>query len=609
MLSTLVTFLIAVILVITIKTIFNPILLEQQQIMGNDTRLTTLPTITTMQELEQSLNVAKFSYIKINNNRLTQPIVYNKNSTGYLIDKFLAPISTLNSSTENQVIQYTTINHKLSGLVSSIISIIILGLILTMLAFNFIYFRLLKKIECSLVNEIVNDKQKITSFKKVSIELTEQKRLFNEALQNKKEKITILAHQVNLDSLTGLNNRHAFRKQLTEFLSDENNPKHAILSIIRIFELSEINIHRGFQQGDEFVANIANIIKKITERHSSVNVFRISESDFAVIGHDMSVRQGQHFGNELKLKFDQYQLLNNVENVAFNGMTQISSNQLPEHVLARTDIALAKAQTSGINAWAFENNKNNQDFEVGEQHWKKIITEIMANHSFIILQQPIQAIHPDMKGYHEIFTRFVNENSNAIPTDTVFSMAQRTDTIIKLEQVILEKIISHCQHKTNYDIRWGINISTSTIQNSSFIIWLERLLLKQPDIASSLVFEFQENLLESNITSSKRVFNMLKRAGSRSAICNFGKGIGSFRLFKELKPDYIKIDASLVAGIESDSANQQFVRMIIDVAHRMECQVIAEGIEYQEQKEILENMYIDGIQGYLIARPTPLQVV
>ncbi|MDA7746872.1 EAL domain-containing protein, partial [Psychromonas sp.] len=55
-----------------------------------------------------------------------------------------------------------------------------------------------------------------------------------------------------------------------------------------------------------------------------------------------------------------------------------------------------------------------------------------------------------------------------------------------------------------------------------------------------------------------------------------------------------------------DSANQQFVRMIIDVAHRMDCQVIAEGIEHLEQKQTLEAMYIDGIQGFLIARPTPL---
>lgn len=224
----------------------------------------------------------------------------------------------------------------------------------------------------------------------------------------------------------------------------------------------------------------------------------------------------------------------------------------------------------------------------------------------MLLHQPIQAIHRNMKGYQEILTRFIGENNNMIPTDTVFAMAQRIDMIVKLEQLIIETVVSQCRHKADGSSRWGINISSSAIQNSSFVVWLERLLLREPNIAASLIFEMQEQVLDNNLVSSKRIFDMLKRTGTRSAICNFGKGIGSFRLFKELKPDFVKIDASLISNIERDSANQQFVRMIIDVAHRMDCRVIAEGIEHLEQKQILENMYIDGVQGFLIARPSPL---
>ena len=100
---------------------------------------------------------------------------------------------------------------------------------------------------------------------------------------------------------------------------------------------------------------------------------------------------------------------------------------------------------------------------------------------------------------------------------------------------------------------------------------------------------------------------MLRRHGSRSAICNFGKGIGSFSLFRELKPDYIKLDPGLITELEQDLTNQQFVRMIVDVSHRMGCQVIAEGVEQLGQKQLLQGMYVDGLQGYLIARPQPLR--
>lgn len=605
--STLITLLIALALIIATKSAFNTILLEQQQLPKTYSQLALLPTITSIGELEESLELSQFSYIKINNSRLNSPLVYSQKAVNQLFNNLLpSPISNFNSPTENQSIQYTSVHAELFKLYQSIIVLIVSALIITLLLYHTISFRLLKKIESALVNEIVNEKSKITPFKKVTIELIEQRRLFDSALHSKKEKISLLSQQINADSLTGLNNRHVFRKELTEFLSDESNRKHAILSIIRLFELSVVNMHRGFQQGDQFVVNVANIINDVLDKYKDIHLFRISGSEFAFISHSMSIGDAQQLANELKLKFDQYQLLNNLENVAFNGMTLISSNQLPEHVLARADIALAKAQTSGINAWAFEENIDNQTLQVGEQHWRSIITDIITNRSFTFLQQPVQAIHRNMKGYQEIFTRFVSEHNNTIPTDTVFSMAQRTDTIIKLEKIILEKIIYRSRLRTEYSTRWGINLSSSAMHNSSFMVWLERLLLREPDVAGSLVFEVPESLLGHNLIASKRVFNMLKRAGSRSAICNFGKGISSFRLFEELKPDYIKLDASLITNLESDSANQQFIRMIIDVAHRMECQVIAEGIEHLEQKQILESMYIDGIQGYLIAEPTPL---
>ena len=605
--STLITLLIALALIIATKSAFNTILLEQQQLPKTYSQLALLPTITSIGELEESLELSQFSYIKINNSRLNSPLVYSQKAVNQLFNNLLpSPISNFNSPTENQSIQYTSVHAELFKLYQSIIVLIVSALIITLLLYHTISFRLLKKIESALVNEIVNEKSKITPFKKVTIELIEQRRLFDSALHSKKEKISLLSQQINADSLTGLNNRHVFRKELTEFLSDESNRKHAILSIIRLFELSVVNMHRGFQQGDQFVVNVANIINDVLDKYKDIHLFRISGSEFAFISHSMSIGDAQQLANELKLKFDQYQLLNNLENVAFNGMTLISSNQLPEHVLARADIALAKAQTSGINAWAFEENIDNQTLQVGEQHWRSIITDIITNRSFTFLQQPVQAIHRNMKGYQEIFTRFVSEHNNTIPTDTVFSMAQRTDTIIKLEKIILEKIIYRSRLRTEYSTRWGINLSSSAMHNSSFMVWLERLLLREPDVAGSLVFEVPESLLGHNLIASRRVFNMLKRAGSRSAICNFGKGISSFRLFEELKPDYIKLDASLITNLESDSANQQFIRMIIDVAHRMECQVIAEGIEHLEQKQILESMYIDGIQGYLIAEPTPL---
>ena len=139
------------------------------------------------------------------------------------------------------------------------------------------------------------------------------------------------------------------------------------------------------------------------------------------------------------------------------------------------------------------------------------------------------------------------------------------------------------------------------------MIWLERYLLREPAVASTLIFELNEISLETNLVSSKRFVEVIRRCGAKFAISHFGKGVSSFQLIKELQPDFVKIDANLIHQIQHDSANIQFVRMIIDVAHRLNAVVIAESVEDLDQRQALEQAYVDGIQGFLIDKPTKLQ--
>ncbi|WP_028862922.1 EAL domain-containing protein [Psychromonas aquimarina] len=604
--SNLIVLLFAVLVTFAVKLIFNPLLSQQQELIAKELNLQNSPLITNIEQLNELIEHQVFDFIKVSNSDLPAPLVHEDPQLSRFFSS-LSPVAstTVISSSGSQLIEFTVHNSQLFTLLTQILFVTYTALIISASLINIVYYRLYKSIETSLVHEISDEQSPGSPFVKVSEQLHQQKKLFHKALQNQEKQIVDLARQVNMDNLTGLNNRHAFRKELTEILSEEEEQKHAILSIIRASELNTINSQRGFQQGDDYIVNIADIITQVTDRFSAVSVFRISGSDFALIAREMNVSEAQRIAKELKSKFDQYQNVNELESIAYNGISSIISGQLPEQVLARTDMALAKAQTEGINSWAFEQHDHDEN-QFGQQHWRNIIDSIIEKRALMLLHQPIQAIHRNMKGYQEIFTRFLGENNSMIPTETVFAMAQRVDMSVKLEQLILETVVSQCRHKSDGSTRWGINITGSAIQNSNFIVWLERLLLREPNIAGSLIFEMQEEVLDCNLVASKRVFDMLKRTGTRSAICNFGKGIGSFRLFKELKPDFVKIDASLISNIERDSANQQFVRMIIDVAHRMDCRVIAEGIEHLEQKQILENMYIDGVQGFLIARPSPL---
>ncbi|ATP09979.1 EAL domain-containing protein [Aeromonas salmonicida] len=430
---------------------------------------------------------------------------------------------------------------------------------------------------------------------------------FNEADLDAHRQIDELHNLATQDELTQLQNRHAFRRDMTALLQRDQDTQTATLVLIRATELGKLNAQRGFQSGDAYIKDIANLITRVVSRFPGHQVYRISGADFAVLVQPVANIPPPLLGRDLKIAFDHYQQQHELESAAYSGLTRLSSGQKIEAILARADLALARAQTETVNGWAIQQDDDEVVDLQGQHHWKLVLNELLDQERISFTYQPIQPMHRSMLAYNEIYTRFSSADGTVLPTDTLFAMAQRLDMVMKLEQMLVVHIMRQYRAFGANQSRWGINLSSNLLQNSTFLIWLDRQLLKDPNTSANLVFELDEEHLERNMTGAKRVFELLRRNGSRSAICNFGKGIGSFNLFRELKPDYIKLDPALITGLEQDLTNQQFVRMIVDVSHRMGCQVIAEGVEQLGQKQLLQGMYVDGLQGYLIARPQPLR--
>ncbi|WP_265468035.1 EAL domain-containing protein [Aeromonas salmonicida] len=430
---------------------------------------------------------------------------------------------------------------------------------------------------------------------------------FNEADLDAHRQIDELHNLATQDELTQLQNRHAFRRDMTALLQRDQDTQTATLVLIRATELGKLNAQRGFQSGDAYIKDIANLITRVVSRFPGHQIYRISGADFAVLVQPVANIPPPLLGRDLKIAFDHYQQQHELESAAYSGLTRLSSGQKIEAILARADLALARAQTETVNGWAIQQDDDEVVDLQGQHHWKLVLNELLDQERISFTYQPIQSMHRSMLAYNEIYTRFSSADGTVLPTDTLFAMAQRLDMVMKLEQMLVVHIMRQYRAFGANQSRWGINLSSNLLQNSTFLIWLDRQLLKDPNTSANLVLELDEEHLERNMTGAKRVFELLRRNGSRSAICNFGKGIGSFNLFRELKPDYIKLDPALITGLEQDLTNQQFVRMIVDVSHRMGCQVIAEGVEQLGQKQLLQGMYVDGLQGYLIARPQPLR--
>ncbi|MDV2858396.1 MULTISPECIES: EAL domain-containing protein [Oceanimonas] len=421
-------------------------------------------------------------------------------------------------------------------------------------------------------------------------------------LQQKLEEARL---QSQRDSLTTLGNRFAFRHQLSELLASDNRLATTTLMLIRASALQDINSRHGFQAGDQYLQDISRLIRKVIQSRMGAQAYRISGSDIAVLVPGQCEPLAHTMGNELRQELFHYQDVHELDCVAYIGFTQLLPGQSPESILIRADSALAQAQSGEPNSWRMV-LKNSDDEDMGESQWRQRLQSMLDNDRILLVVQPARLLKPALPGYNEIFTHFPNESGGVYPASTVFAMLQRLGMSMLFEQKIIEMILDQVAKCDLSGQRWAINLTPASLQQGAFIIWLERVLMRHQHITANLVFELDEHVLEHQLGNGKRLLEMIRRSGARSAISRFGHGYGSFRLLKDIKPDYVKLDPELVRQLKDDNANQQFVRMIIDLAQRLGCHVVAEGVETEEQKQILETMYVDGVQGYLVSKPLPL---
>ncbi|WP_114326449.1 EAL domain-containing protein [Candidatus Colwellia aromaticivorans] len=423
------------------------------------------------------------------------------------------------------------------------------------------------------------------------------------------ENTIALEKEAYVDHLTKIDNRNRFVQFYENQVVQESPVQFGVLIIIRCSELQTINQIHGYKEGDNYISHVANLIKKALSEYSDANIFRLNSSDFACILPNIELKEAEKFTSELTLLFNKYQQESDLDSVAYSGLVRFDKSKPLGELLAFADTGVSVAQTQSSNSWYSQKDtdilqKNTVNY--GNQNWRQEIDSVLENQRITLLLQPIQPNGRNNKVYGEILARFLNSNDEMLPTASFIAMAEKLDKITAVDRLIIETAINQIINKNMFMHSFGINISARSISDEHFIIWLERKLLREPKVAPLLIFEITEYGLQQNIKTSKRLIDMLHRVGSRITVERFGVGLTSFKFFRDLTPDYIKMDSSYTRDIDDDKNNQYFLRLMVDLAHRLSINVLAESVESQEEKHMLEKLFIDGCQGFYIGKPAPL---
>lgn len=424
-----------------------------------------------------------------------------------------------------------------------------------------------------------------------------------DTLTQENEKLHKVAYQ---DPITGFASRPRFTNKL-ETINNPDIPQFGLMVMVKATELANINQHQGRSAGDDYLARVANCIRKTCTKYPDAQCYRVSSADFAVFIPDTVLKDGPKFLDELKVYLDEYQQMTKTESVAHIGLVPYQQGVEAIHLLTLADTAVSIAQTLGPNSYHIQEKLDGNE-QFGDDRWKLAIHDLISRKALKFYQQPIQPCRTEIEVYRELLARFYNSEGKFLPTTTVIAMAERHGMSTELDKLVVISALKMLKENPTINGNFGVNISAFSAHQELFVGWLKDILGKQKYIASRLVFEINESGMQSNLGASHKFVRDVHSVGSRVSIERFGMSFTSFKFFSEVRPDYIKLDGSYTSNIDEDSNNKFFVRMMVDVARRIGIRVIATSVERQEEKLTLEKLLVDGLQGYYIAQPQAIAI-
>jgi EAL domain-containing protein (putative c-di-GMP-specific phosphodiesterase class I) len=220
--------------------------------------------------------------------------------------------------------------------------------------------------------------------------------------------------------------------------------------------------------------------------------------------------------------------------------------------------------------------------------------------------QPLTRFRDGVPDSIEALLRWEHPTLGEVPPGDFITLAEHTDLIQPLTQLVLSRATTDARVVERFDIRVAINVSARNLQDRRFPATVLKALDEAALNPSRLELEITESALASEPERSLFAISALRDAGVRVAIDDFGTGYSSFGMLRELTFDRLKIDASFVDGIAHNQRHQHLVGAIVALAKRLGIETVVEGVETEEAWVTLAELGCDIAQGFLVCRPLPL---
>ncbi len=423
-----------------------------------------------------------------------------------------------------------------------------------------------------------------------------------------------IEHHASHDPLTGLINRREIERLLERALLQVRSEggTHS-LCYINLDHFKLVNDSFGHAAGDQMLRGFAEYLVGAVRDGDWVG--RLGADEFAVFLSRASQDEAKRVLQRLIRNLGQatFPISEGSPQLSCSiGVVEVTADAPDVNwLMSAADSACYAAKQAGRNrVHCFNEDRLALDERRHEAERLQRVSRAMADNRMLLYAQRIAKVGDPGYLHYEVLVRMRDADGALHLPGQFMPAVERYGMAMALDRHVLGLLFRHLQVCPAHVRQLGlcnVNVSAQSIAEPSFLAFVCDLLERNRALAAKLCFEVTETAAISNLTQARAFIDAVKARGCRMALDDFGSGLSSFGYLRQLPADILKIDGAFVRDMDTDAVSRATVRAISELGRELQMEVVAEWVETAEVAQTLADMGVEGLQGYAIERPQPLE--
>ena len=424
-----------------------------------------------------------------------------------------------------------------------------------------------------------------------------------EQIYNSEEELKNLVY---FDSLTKLPNRIALTNDIQEHVKQQESITAALM-IIDIDNFKYINDTLGHHFGDEFLIEIAKKFLNLSSQ--SIRVYRIGGDEFAFLV-TASMPQIEMAAQEIMNCFHKPIYMDKIKihtTLSMGIAVYPFAGKTVQQLLKNADIAMYEAKQRGKERYVFFDDVMNYRI-IEKTKIEHNLQFALDNKEFMLYFQPQYKTSNDKISGFEALIRWKSRELGMVPPNDFIKIAEESQKIVAIGKWVF---VNSCDFaskliKRGYkDIKVSVNISIVQLIQDDFTDFILATIESKNLDFKLIELEITETVLIRSVQEAYTKLETLRSKGVSISLDDFGTGYSSLSYLQNLPITTLKMDRAFVEDITKNTITENLASFIISMAHKLNLEVIAEGVETKLQLDILKKYNCDKVQGYYYSKPVP----